>query len=78
MFAGDKTLKKSGVASDGEFWISKVLATIKQLEKDTKHVTVITKFDEPTRALHVKARELAARLSKASSGLPDNCGSLLI
>jgi predicted nuclease with RNAse H fold len=34
------TRRSAGVASDGVFWISKVLRSITQLAKDSKHVTL--------------------------------------
>ncbi|KAF8580676.1 hypothetical protein K439DRAFT_1393490 [Ramaria rubella] len=34
----EKTVRNTGVASDGELWVSKVLLDIVALEKDTKHV----------------------------------------
>jgi DNA polymerase phi len=54
----------AAVASDGEFWISKVLSTIEQLEKDSKHVSLLAEFDEDEVALHNKARETIAKLRK--------------
>lgn len=61
--SGEKSTKVSAVASDGEFWVSKVLASVGQLEKDTKHVTLLVELDEDEQALCTKAKELAARLS---------------
>ncbi|OCH90301.1 hypothetical protein OBBRIDRAFT_887807 [Obba rivulosa] len=61
-----KTLKSSAVAADGEFWISKVLATIEQLEKDTKHVTPLNEADEEEQELRPKARQLIERLGSVS------------
>ena len=66
----DKTAKVAAVASDGEFWISKVLNTIEELEKDTKHVTPLTEVDDEEQALREKARELVKRLRKVCDNLP--------
>lgn len=41
-----KTAKMPGAASDGEFWISKVLKAIVALEKDTKHVVPLYQLDD--------------------------------
>lgn len=62
----DKTAKVAASASDGQFWISKVLATIEELEKDGKHVTLLSEIDEDEQALRQKARGLIERLHKAS------------
>ena len=40
-----ETVKLPGVASDGEFWISKVLRTIIGLEGDSKHVKPLFRLD---------------------------------
>lgn len=64
----DKTSKVAAVASDGQFWIAKVLATVEELEKDTKHVTPLAEVDEDERALRQKAREVIQRLGKVRTG----------
>lgn len=53
-----------GVASNGEFWISRTLETIEVLEKDTKHVNFLEEVDEDDRAVRVKARQLVETLKK--------------
>ncbi|KAI0691182.1 DNA polymerase phi-domain-containing protein [Cytidiella melzeri] len=58
----DKTSKVVGVASDGEFWVSKVLTSIERLEKDTKHVSLLAEVDGDEHALFSQARELIGRL----------------
>lgn len=58
----DKTAKIAASASDGQFWISRVLTTIEELEKDTKHVTALSEIDEEELVLQQKARELIERL----------------
>ncbi|TFK72185.1 hypothetical protein BDN72DRAFT_792794 [Pluteus cervinus] len=65
--AGEKTTKSLGVASDGEFWISKVLDTIQLIEQDTKHISSVTDADEEETALRTKARIVAIRLR----GIPE-------
>lgn len=42
---GEHTHKETGVASDGEFWISKTLATIALLDNEDKHVTPLIDVD---------------------------------
>ncbi|KAF9815443.1 hypothetical protein IEO21_04614 [Rhodonia placenta] len=58
----NKTLKMPAVASDGEFWIERVLSTIDQLEKDTKHVSPLDDVDEEELELRQKSRQIAERL----------------
>lgn len=60
--ADDKTAKLTAVASDGQFWVARVLSSIEQLDKDTKHVTRLSEVDEDDQALRQKARELISRL----------------
>ncbi len=43
-----------------------MLATIKQLEQDSKHVSPVTDVDEDDAALRAKAQALAARLNALS------------
>lgn len=59
-----KTMKVSAVASDGEFWVSKVLKTIEELEKDTKHVALFTEIDEDDKELCNKARQVLVKVQK--------------
>ncbi|KAI0263807.1 DNA polymerase phi-domain-containing protein [Gloeopeniophorella convolvens] len=62
--ADDKTQKLTGAASDGEFWISRVLQTIQQLEQDTKHVKLAAEFDEDELEKLEQARKAIASLKK--------------
>ncbi|KAH9857639.1 DNA polymerase phi-domain-containing protein [Lenzites betulinus] len=57
-----KTAKVAAVASDGKFWVSRVLATIELLEKDTKHVRPLSEPDEGVNELRQNARQIIARL----------------
>jgi DNA polymerase phi len=56
-YPGELTRKIPGVASDGEFWLSKVCSAIQQSEQDTKHVVLLEEADEESLELRVKARE---------------------
>lgn len=61
--AGDgKSVKVAAVASDGQFWISRVLSTIETLEQDTKHIFLLIEVGEPERELRRSARKLLQRL----------------
>lgn len=53
----------AAAASDGKFWVSKVLSTIEQLNQDAKHVRPLSETDEDDKALRQKARNLTERLS---------------
>ncbi|KAI0781313.1 DNA polymerase phi-domain-containing protein [Trametes elegans] len=58
----DKAAKVAAAASDGRFWVSRVLETIEQLEKDSKHVRPLSEVDEDEAELRQKAHQLLARL----------------
>ena len=58
--------KEFGVASDGEFWVSRVLATIETLAKNTKHVALIQELDDNDQAVVLKAKKLAGALRKVT------------
>ncbi|KAI0637371.1 DNA polymerase phi-domain-containing protein [Trametes polyzona] len=60
-----KAAKVAAVASDGRFWVSRVLATIQELEKDTKHVRPLSEVDEEETELRQKAHQILARLKDA-------------
>lgn len=62
--SGDKSVKTHAVASDGEFWIAKVISTISQLEEDKKHVALLENAEEEEHALRVKAKETVESLRK--------------
>jgi hypothetical protein len=64
--SGEKSIKVPAVASDGELWVSKVLATIQALEHDTKHVSLMNDPDKTKVALRTKALYMAARLKTVS------------
>lgn len=58
----EKSTRATGVATDGESWISKILKTIDQLEGDTKHVALHKKPSLEARELRMRARETLSRL----------------
>ncbi|KAG6919948.1 hypothetical protein DXG01_013297 [Tephrocybe rancida] len=60
--SGDKSSKVSAVASDGDFWVSKVLRTIQTLEEDSKHVTLLNTLEDDVLVHCTKAWELTAQL----------------
>ncbi|KAI0933631.1 hypothetical protein AcW1_005407 [Taiwanofungus camphoratus] len=62
----DKIAKAPAVASNGEFWVSRVLSTIEELEKDTKHARSLVEVDEDEQRLRVKARQVTDRLRQVS------------
>jgi DNA polymerase phi len=55
-------VKTPAVASDGRFWVAKVLETIEHLEKDSKHVSLLAQIDEEDQLLCTKAREVCKNL----------------
>jgi len=62
----------TAVASDGDFWISKVLYTIDELEKDKKHVSLAIDIDEGDSALFNRARETITKLRKLKGDLQES------
>ncbi|KAK0210612.1 DNA polymerase phi-domain-containing protein [Desarmillaria ectypa] len=76
---GTKTLKSSAMASDGDYWIHKVVITIEGLEKE-KNVSCFLERDEEVQALRAKAKELDAHLRKVTSGseVAQGCQLLLL
>ncbi|PCH38454.1 hypothetical protein WOLCODRAFT_115513 [Wolfiporia cocos MD-104 SS10] len=64
---GDNKLTKvPAVASNGEFWIRRVLQTVEQLEKDSKHVDSLIEVDEEMQELRSKALQTAEQLRTVS------------
>ncbi|KAI0350071.1 hypothetical protein OH77DRAFT_1100919 [Trametes cingulata] len=64
----NKATKAAGVASDGRFWVSRVLSTIDELEKDSKHVRPLSELDEEEAELRQKAHQILARLKDVPEG----------
>ena len=57
-------MKTYAAASDGDFWIAKVISTISQLEEDKKHVALLENVEEEGQALRLKAKETVESLRK--------------
>ena len=57
-------MKTHAVASDGDFWIAKVISTISQLEEDKNHVVLWGNVEEEEHTLRVKAKETVEGLRK--------------
>ncbi|KAG6821076.1 hypothetical protein H0H93_007235 [Arthromyces matolae] len=67
----DKTSKMSAVASDGNFWVSRVLDTINTLVSDTKHVSLQNSLDEDVLVHCTKAQEVTAHLKAGDIQVTD-------
>ncbi|KAK1232279.1 DNA-directed DNA polymerase [Marasmius sp. AFHP31] len=63
---GESKVKVTGVASDREFWISKVSSSINEIRADTKHVNPLVDMDEEISTVHEKTRQIVAKLKTAS------------
>ncbi|EIW84995.1 hypothetical protein CONPUDRAFT_47531 [Coniophora puteana RWD-64-598 SS2] len=61
----DKAQKRTGVASDGEFWVAKVVSAVRTLQNDSKHATILQEVDEEDVNLREKAFQAIERLQKA-------------
>ncbi|KAJ6455722.1 DNA polymerase phi-domain-containing protein [Mycena sanguinolenta] len=62
----DRTIKCPGIGSDGEFWVSKVIGSIKQLKEDTKRVALLAETDATDSALDEKVSETVQKLRGVS------------
>lgn len=51
-----------GVASDGDFWISRTLVTIEALKRDLKHVVLLKNTDTDDQVICAKAQHLSSSL----------------
>ncbi|KAF9264758.1 hypothetical protein L218DRAFT_899775 [Marasmius fiardii PR-910] len=71
---GDSKVKMSGITSDKEFWVSKVLTSIQGLRTDTKYVTPLVDMDEEIDALHEKVKLIVAKLRMVSNNERENAG----
>jgi DNA polymerase phi len=56
------------VASDGQLWVSRALATIEALKEDTRHATLLERVDEDVQNVRTKARQVADTLRQRSHG----------
>ncbi|KAJ6630633.1 DNA polymerase phi-domain-containing protein [Mycena sp. CBHHK59/15] len=64
--AEDRTIKCPAIASDGEFWVSKVIASVDRLEEDTKRVALLADSDENDKALYSKVKDTVKKLRAVS------------
>ena len=60
----EKVQRITGIASDGQFWLSRVVEIIRKLEKDSKHVALLSEFDEDDRGRLEHACRTVAWLRK--------------
>ncbi|KAJ6546537.1 DNA polymerase phi-domain-containing protein [Mycena vulgaris] len=60
------TIKCPAVASDGEFWVSKVVTSIEQLQDDTKRVSLLAERDENDLAVHTRVKDTVQKLRGVS------------
>ncbi|KAJ7740748.1 DNA polymerase phi-domain-containing protein [Mycena maculata] len=62
----DRAIKCPAIASDGEFWVSKIITTIEQLKADPKRVTLLADSDEDDTTLHSKVKNTVGKLRGVS------------
>ena len=67
LITGDHTQKKTGITSDGEFWTSKVIATLAVLDKEAQHVKPLMDIDEEVQASLSKTEKAISQLRKVES-----------
>ena len=58
-----RPIRTAGTAEDGEFWLAKVLSIIEDLEKDKKHVELVSDTKDGETDVH-EIIELARKLHK--------------
>ncbi|KAH8117507.1 DNA polymerase phi-domain-containing protein [Phellopilus nigrolimitatus] len=73
-----RTIKATAVAADGEYWISKVLRTIVELEKDIKHVKVIQKLDGEAERSRNEAMSAVGKIDASANGREPASGAILL
>lgn len=62
---GTKTLKSSAMATDGDYWVYKIVTTIEGLEKE-KNVSYLLDPDEEVQTVRARTKELDAHLRKVN------------
>jgi DNA polymerase phi len=60
----EKVQRFTGITSDGQLWLSRVVQIIWKLEQDTKHVALLSELDQDDRGKLEHARRTVAWLSK--------------
>jgi DNA polymerase phi len=60
----EKVQRFTGIASDGQLWLSRVVQIIRQLEQDSKHVAVLSELDQDNRENLEHAHRTVAWLRK--------------
>ncbi|KAH9052566.1 DNA polymerase phi-domain-containing protein, partial [Lactarius vividus] len=63
----DRAQRVTGMTSDGEPWVSRVLQTIHRLEQASKHMELLSGFDSKDREILEHACNLVTNLKKVSS-----------
>jgi hypothetical protein len=60
----EKVQRFTGITSDGQLWLSRVVQIIRKLEQDSKHVVLLSEFDQDDRGKLEHAHETVAWLRK--------------
>ena len=63
----EKVQKFTGIALDGQLWLSRVVDIIWKLEQDSKHIALLSELDEDDRGKLEHARGTVAWLRKVHS-----------
>ncbi|KAJ7098057.1 DNA polymerase phi-domain-containing protein [Mycena belliarum] len=64
--AQDLAIKCPAIASDGEFWVSKVLNTIERLQEESKRVALLREDNENIKLLHKRTQDTIQKLRGVS------------
>jgi hypothetical protein len=60
----EKVQRLTGITSDGQLWLSRVVQIIRKLEQDSKHVALLSELDQDDRGELERAHRTVAWLSK--------------
>lgn len=60
----EKVQRFTGITSDGQLWLSRVVQIIRKLEQDSKHVTLLSELDQDDRRKLEDAHRTVAWLRK--------------
>jgi DNA polymerase phi len=63
----EKVQRFTGITSDGQLWLSRVVQIIRKLEQDSKHVALLSELDQDDREILEHAHRAVAWLRKVRS-----------
>ncbi|KAF7322861.1 hypothetical protein HMN09_00065500 [Mycena chlorophos] len=67
----DRNTKYPGVASSGDFWVSRVVRTVDTLKEDTKHLVLLSEIDEDDAAIYSTVKAAVEKLRSVPEALQE-------